>query len=153
MSVAVHIRHSVNQRVLYALLHDPAGGVARDMLRRGIRVQSQAKRNLAGGNGRPRRIDTGALRADIHVTPAIVDRLPAARVGVRKRYGPWVHDGTGIYGPRRQPIVPKHGKVLVFPSRSHGRRRGKFAGKVVVRSVKGMRPNPFLADALKAARY
>lgn len=151
--MAVHIRHNIHQREVYALLHSPTRGVAKDMLRRGIRVQSQAKRNLGGGNGHPRRINHSLLRNDISARLVVVRGLPAARVGTGKYYARWVHDGTGIYGPRKRRITPKRGKVLVFPSKTHGRRKGKYAGKVVVRSVKGMVGNPFLADALIAAKY
>ena len=151
--MATFIRHNINQREVYALLHSPTGAVAKDMLRRGIRVQSQAKRNLAGGAGKPRRIRTGMLRNDISVRLVVVRGVPAARVGTGKSYARFVHDGTGIYGPHHRRITPKRGKVLVFPSKVYGRKRGKYAGKVVVRSVKGMRPNAFLADALIAAKY
>lgn len=140
------IRHDIHHGAIAALLRSPSGGVAKDMLRRGIRVQSQAKRNLAGGNGRPRRIDTGALRASIYVVPIRVDGLPGARVGTNQRYARWVHGGTGIYGPRRRPITPTSKQFLRFKPK--GSRTYVFA-----RSVKGMKANPFLADALSAARY
>jgi hypothetical protein len=63
------------------------------------------------------------------------------------RYARWVHNGTGIYGPRHRPIKPKRAKALRFK----GRRFGK-SGWVYARQVKGMKPNPFLEDALIAAR-
>lgn len=50
----------------------------------------------------------------------------------------WVTRGTGIYrkgGGRKKPIRAKRGGVLILPG---GKR---------VRSVKGQRPNPFLARA------
>jgi hypothetical protein len=70
--------------------------------------------------------------------------VPTVRIGTRKKHAVWVHDGTGIYGPRRQKIVPRRKKALAFTSKKYG--------KVVVRSVRGMRPNRFLVDALPAAR-
>jgi len=50
----------------------------------------------------------------------------------------WVHNGTGIYGPRRSPIVPRRAKFLVFNYRGR---------KWVKRSVKGQRPQPFLTES------
>jgi hypothetical protein len=148
----VRIRHDIHHARLEALLRSPTGGVAKDMLRRGLRVESAAKRLLGGGPGRPRRINTGLLRSSVQARPAIIDGRPGARVGTGLRYARWVHDGTGIYGPRHTKITPKRAKALVFRSKTHGRKSGKFAGKVVVSSVKGMKPNRFLADALPAAK-
>lgn len=112
----------------------------RDLERRGQRVQARARRLLAGEADHPRRVDTGALRADIRVTTH-TDRV---RIGTRRSYARWVHDGTGIYGPRRRVITPRRARALAF--------RGRGGGRVIVRSVKGMRPNRFLRDALIAAR-
>ena len=115
------------------------------MLRRGIRVQSQAKRNLGGGGGYPRRINTGVLVGSIYARPVVVDGAPACRVGTPVRYARLVHDGTGLYGPRGAVIRPKKGRFLVFTP--------KGGGVVFARQVKGMKPNPFLKNALPAAAY
>lgn len=139
------VRHDVHSGAVYALLHNPGGGVAKDMLRRGVRVQSQARRNLAGGNGRPRRIDSGATHASLYVRPVVVDGLPGARVGATTWYSRLIHSGTGVYGPRHRPITPTSKQFLRFTPK--GSRTVVFA-----RSVKGMKANPFLADALFAAR-
>lgn len=58
----------------------------------------------------------------------------------------YIHEGTGIYGPRRRPIRPRRKKVLRFTVR--GQPEPVFAT-----SVKGIRPNPYLRKALRAARY
>jgi len=139
------IRHELNRGAIHVLLRSPAGPVARDMLRRGLRVESAAKRNLAGASGKPRRIDTGLLRSSVSTKLVIVGGLPAARIGSGVRYAKLVHDGTGIYGPRRTRIRARTGKVLRF--RPKGSNRWVFRA-----SVKGMRPNEYLADALPAAR-
>jgi len=125
--------------------------LAKDMLRRGLKVQSAARRHLSGTAGHPRRVDTGDLRSSIQVTPTSFRGEPAVRVGTNRRHARWVHDGTGIYGPRHHKIVPRRAKALVFGSKVYGAKSGKFKGKVVVRSVKGMKPNAFLRDALPAA--
>ena len=48
-------------------------------------------------------------------------------------------------GPRHQPIKPKRAKRLRF--RPHGKSRYVYA-----KQVAGIRPNPFLRNALPAAR-
>lgn len=52
----------------------------------------------------------------------------------------WVHDGTGVYGPRGTPIVPRKAKFMVF----------YIDGiKFVRRSVLGQEPQPYLREALE----
>jgi hypothetical protein len=139
------IRHELHPAALAVLLHSPTSGTAKDMLRRGIRVQSQARRFLGGGGGRPTRIDTGLLRSSIYVRPVVVRAAPGARVGTAVWYARLVHDGTGIYGPRGQMIKPLRGRYLVFTPKGGG-------GVVFARQVRGMKPNAFLKDALVAAK-
>lgn len=51
--------------------------------------------------------------------------------------------GTGIYGPKKRPITPVNAKVLRF----------KINGKeVFARSVKGIRKNPVLMNAVTTKR-
>ncbi len=138
----VTIRHKVNQQKLRAMLASPNGGVAKTMLKRALRVQSKARQNLSRP---PQRIDTGALRADIQIEPFIYEGYPAFRIGTNKKYARFVHDGTGIFGPEHHYIVPRHGKFLVFTP------KGELVA-VFAKKVKGMEPNPFLKDALPAAR-
>lgn len=144
------VTHKFNEKQFEFIMKSPAGAVAKDLIKRGKRVESRAKRNLAGLGGRPKRIDTGHLRASISTNLIVRPEGLAVRVGTNVRYAIWVHDGTGLYGPKHTLIRPKFGKVLVFPSLTHGAKKGKFAGKVVVRFVRGMKPNPFLHDALPA---
>lgn len=124
---------------------------ARDLLRRGLKVQARARVLLSGGAGHPKRIDTGDLRSSIQVQLRALAGAPVVRIGSGKKHAAWVHDGTGIFGPRGRPITPKSAKVLVFPA-AYGAKAGKNRGKVFTRSVKGMPGNPYLRDALPAAR-
>lgn len=126
--------------------------LAKDLLRRGLKVQAEARRLLSGARGHPKRVNTGNLRSSVGVQLRAHAGRPAVRVGTNVRYASYVRRGTGIYGPKRQRIVPKRAKALVFPSLKYGAKRGKFAGKVIVRSVRGMRQNDFLRPALRAAR-
>jgi hypothetical protein len=129
---------------LNRLLTSPQGGVVRDLLRRGLLVETQAKRNLAGVGG-PKRIDTGRLRSSINTQAVSRNGAPAVIVGTNVFYAMWVHDGTGIFGPHGQPIRPRRAKRLRF--RPQGQRRYVYAKQVV-----GMKKNEFLRNALPAAR-
>jgi len=52
----------------------------------------------------------------------------------------YIHDGTGIYGPKKQPIVPVNARVLRF----------RIGGRTVfAKSVKGIKPKPFFTKAIK----
>lgn len=118
---------------------------AKDLLRRGYRVQALARKLLTGaGPGHPSRIDSGKLRSSVQVSLAVRRGEPVVRIGTDVSYARYVHEGTGLYGPHRTRVVPLHRKALAFRAAS-----GK---KVVVRSTRGMPGNPFLRDALVAAR-
>ena len=135
------VRHVPNRRDVAVLLTSPNGGVAKDLFRRGKKVEAKAKRNLQRD---PRRIDTGHLRSDVHTELLTVGGKPAVRVGFNAFYGVFVHDGTGVYGPKGTPITPKQAKRLSW--------KNKAGKRVYALSVKGMRPNPFLKDAVIAAK-
>lgn len=142
----VKATHKLNTAQVNYILHSPAGPAARDLIKRGIRVQSRARRNLGGTTGSgPRRIDTGLLRASIHTNLLTGGPFLVMRVGSGQYYALWVHDGTGIYGPRATPIKPKTAKYLKFKWKKMGNKTFYF------KSVKGMKANPYLKDALPAA--
>ncbi len=65
---------------------------------------------------------------------------PDAQVSVDTKYGKWVEQGTGIYGPYQTPIVPKSGKVMAWNGAS---------GPAFARSTKGMKPRPFFKPAIE----
>lgn len=137
----------VNGEALQHLLKGPTGPIARQALRRGVRVQAAARRNLGGTTGSgPKRVDTGLLRASISVQLRVWGSGDlAVRIGTNVYYALWVHEGTGIYGPRHTPIVPKRARYLRF--------KPKGMEKYLYRkSVKGMKPNPYLVKALPAAK-
>lgn len=146
-----YVKHNFKNNIIQKIIKSPAGGVVKDALRRGYRVQARARKNLGGGTGSgPRRINTGKLRASVGVDLVIGSNTVTVRVGSNLPYARWVHDGTGIYGPRRTRIKPRYARALVFKSKAFGNTRGRWRGYVVVASVKGMRPNRFLKDALPA---
>ena len=85
--------------------------------------------------------DKGHLKQNIHSKVA-VNGLEATVMPTPK-YALYVHDGTGIYGPKKRPITPKRGKVLAWES----------GGQMhYARSVKGIRPNKYMDRAYKAVK-
>lgn len=132
--------HRLNQNEIDRILQSRNGPVARDLIRRGIKVESAAKRRISAS---PKRVNTGRLRSSITHQLGHNGLTLVMRVGTNVFYARWVHDGTGIYGPRGTRIVPKTAKVLRWTTKS---------GVFYARSVKGMQPNKFLKDALSAAR-
>lgn len=134
------VRHHYKPATMHAILASPNGGLAKDMFKRAVAVQKLAKLNLQRP---PTRVNTGQLRASITIQGFIYRSYPAFRIGSPLKHARFVHDGTGIYGPHHQPIKPKNKKVLAWET---------SGGWAFARSVKGMPPNRFLADAIRAAK-
>lgn len=135
-------------------LGGPQGPIYADLARRGQRVVNQAKR-LAP-------VDNGTLRNSITMELLTRGGRPLVRVGTNVKYARYVHDGTGLYGPRRQRIVARNGGVMRWPVRgSSPGRRSKVPGRGRIRTksltptsfayarwTRGMKGTPFLKDAL-----
>lgn len=119
---------------------------AKDLLRRGFKVQAKARVLLGGAPGHPKRVNTGLLRTSVQVRLMSTGGTTKVRVGTNRRYARWVHDGTGVHGPKRMPIKPRSAKALKFRAKSVG--GGSMS--VYAKSVKGMKKNEFLKDALPA---
>lgn len=135
-----------DQRAVAALIDSPAGPVAQDLLRRGRRVQNEAKRLCP--------VDRGDLRNSIVVELASDAGRLTVIIGSRLPYAIFVHEGTGVYGPRGVPITARSSTFLRFPVRgmTSARTRAQTAdGFVFARSVSGMPGRPFLRNALPAA--
>lgn len=138
-------------QALNQLLESPSGGVARDLLRRANAVENQAKRLCP--------VDEGRLRASIRREIGTDDGELVVRVGTNVEYAMFVHEGTGLYGPRGTYIVPVRRKVLRWARKNNsgsGRRRyrgGSTQGYVYSKRSRGVRGRPFLRDALPAAKY
>ena|SRR5688572_18469573 len=141
----VRITNVLNPAQIAYILKSPAGPTARDLIKRGVRVQTRARRNLSGNTGSgPKRVDTGLLRASIATQLRVDLEGLVMRVGTGVRYARWIHDGTGIYGPKARMIKPKQAKYM--------RWYNKQGTAVFARQTKGMKPNPFLRNALPAYR-
>ena len=90
-------------------------------------------------------VDTGRLRSSIAARVEVEGGKPLVIVGTNVEYAIYVHEGTGIYGPRGRPIEPVNAKVLAWTPRG--------GSTVFARSVKGMKGRPFLEEAMvRAAR-
>lgn len=135
-TVAVNVTVVENTAAMNQLLHGPTGPVSRDLFRRAHNVRNVAVRLCP--------VDTGRLRASI--TADVVGRgsTLAGRVGTNVAYAPYVHGGTGIYGPSGQPIRPKTATYLTWTPRG--------GDAVYAPEVRGQRGVPFLDNALYAAR-
>jgi hypothetical protein len=140
--VGARAHHTPNQAEYDRVMRSPSGPVARDVMRRGFKVQARAKQNLSGLGGHPKRVRTGQLRASITVELIYKRTFPASRIGTRVAYARYVHDGTGLYGPRHRMIRPVRRQVLRWAGRG---------GFVYSKYSRGMRPSNFLTDALPAA--
>lgn len=107
------VRHDA---ALHHLLSNPLGGIARDLGRRAVRVQNQAKLNATGGavagarnpEGRGPRVDTGRLRSSI--AWGLYDDAHGvyARIGTNVSYGYWLETGlrNGSTYPFLRPALP-----------------------------------------------
>lgn len=94
-----------------------------------IYLTNQAKTNVPVGK-------TGNLRRSIIMQGSgmavkVIQDLTVAK------YGSYVENGTGIYGPTGQPIKPVRAKALSWVS------NGK---RVFARSVKGMKPRYYMRN-------
>lgn len=65
------------------------------------------------------------------------------RIYTMTKYALFVHEGTGVYGPRGDVIRPKSAKALSF----------EWKGKnYVVRYVRGQKPNPYVDRAMQRSQ-
>lgn len=89
----------LNPGQIKVLLTSPSGPVAKDLLRRAVRVQNQAKINASGRPGP--RVRTGRLRASITHQLLSSERGLVARIGSNVEYAGYVE-----YGTDRAPAYP-----------------------------------------------
>lgn len=106
-------------------------GIAADLLKRGYRVEAQAKRNVT------KTTDKGNLRASIHTDMYVRNGLPIVRVGTPLFYAPFIHNGTRAHGP-------VHASAMAW--------YGPDGRIILAKHVRGITANPFLEDALIAVR-
>lgn len=86
-------------------------------------------------------VDKGQLKQSTHSKFAINGL--EAEVRPTAKHAIWVHEGTGIYGKYKRPIQPKRARVLAWQG---------SGGMIFARSVKGIKPNPFMDRAYKKVK-
>jgi len=133
--MATRVEWHFNDVELERLLRDRNGPVGRMVRRVADRTASLARSYAP--------VDSGRLRASIRVKFRAGEREVKAWVYTNLDHGLYVHEGTGIYGPRGRPIRPRRGRFLVFP--------GEDGRLVFAREVRGQRPQRFLLRALENA--
>lgn len=89
-------------------------------------------------------VATGNLRRTIRVG-AVSAKSAAVTAGGTRRvgYARYVEEGTGVYGSRNRPIVPRKAKLLSWKTRGGGR--------VFARSVRGRPATPYLLPGVRKA--
>lgn len=88
-------------------------------------------------------VDTGVLQDSISIDIKSQGDVLTATLTATAEHAEWVHEGTGIFGPVGEPIIPVRSKVLVF----------KIADRLIItKSVKGQPANPFLRRGAKILR-
>lgn len=140
--MAVTYSQQINLGQLRRILASPQGPVVRPIMKLGLRIETQAKVNLLGGRTGPKRIDTGRLRSSGNTRLVFRGSDPAAVVAFSTRYARFVHDGTGVHGPRGVPIRPRKAKRLRFKPKGSNR-------VVYAKQVQGMVANPYLREAVR----
>lgn len=128
-------RVRINQRRLNELLRGGSGPVVRHITTLTRRTTNQAKRNV--------KVDNGTLRASVHGFVRVYPGQVVGRVGTPLIYGLYLHEGTGIYGPKHRPIRPIHRKYLRYQNK---------AGQVIfAKEVRGVRGDKWLVRALRSS--
>jgi len=137
----------VNEEQLVEFLGGPSGPVWRQMMQIGNRIQNRAV-ELAP-------VDRGKLRSSIKVEMRREKKSPVVVVGTNVFYAIYVHNGTGVHGPKGVPIRPVNKKFLAWRIRNtsgtkarYVKRKGKTA-YAFAKEVQGVRGRPFLTNALK----
>ena len=134
---------TLNDAEIDRLLRSPDGDVGK-----AVRDVVTRTRNLAVSLAP---VDDGPLRASLRTKMEYGSRTVKGWVYSDLEYALYVHEGTGIYGPKGQPIKPKRGRYLVFEARN-ARTTPRGRGNLVfARQVRGQRPQRFLLEALQAA--
>ncbi len=114
-------------------------GSARKRMRDGFKAMVEA---LAESAKKTAPVRTGILRDSVSLSSGTAF---SGSVLYGAPYASFLHEGTGIYGPRGKIIVirPKKKKALFWPGAAH---------PVGVVRQKGIRPRDFVQRAIRGAR-
>ncbi|GAA0400424.1 hypothetical protein GCM10009530_60310 [Microbispora corallina] len=137
------VRIDIDETALRELLQSPTGPVVRHVWQVANRTLNEARRRCP--------VDEGHLRASLQMALHAGPGRVWATVGSHLEYAIYVHEGTGLYGPKHHLIRPMSAKVLAWKSRNPKATPKGKGNMVFAAYVKGMKPRPFLVEALKAA--
>jgi hypothetical protein len=127
-------RVRLDRAAMDRLLRRPGGPVHNHIAELTRRTETRAKLNI--------RVRSGATRASITSSVRTRGTLVVGRVWTPSKVGYWLHEGTGIYGPRGRPIRPVRAQFLRF----------EVGGRVVYACrVRGMPGDRWLVRALEAS--
>lgn len=132
---------TLNDAEINRILRSPDGDVGK-----AVRDVVTSTRNYAAALAP---VDNGPLRASLRTKYEYSARYVKGWVYSDLDYALYVHEGTGVYGPKGQPIKPKRGKYLVFQARNARTTAAGRGNLVFARQVKGQRPQRFLLEALR----
>lgn len=138
--------YRVDRAALRELLTSDSGPVVTHVRGLTRRVENRAKIYVG--------VDTGRLRGSIQTVILVEGTRVIGRVGSGLPYALFHHEGTGLYGPRRQVIRPRRpGGVLVFRARSGEtvfarESRGAPGTHYLVRALRDVSPYPVNSERL-----
>ena len=120
------------QRLLKATIEDIAD-----------EIETLAKQNVPIDTGvlRQHPVDRKDLKRRVQGPGGLVVKTELS-IPAKPKYAKWVHDGTGIFGPKGVPITPRKAPFMVFQI------DGKWFKK---KTVLGQKPQPYLREALEQA--
>lgn len=131
-----NVKITINRAGVFELLYAPTGDIHNLVERTTNLVHIAVLREAP--------VMTGAMLAtigrDIRVAPG---RSVTGVVDSNDDAALWVQQGTGVYGPTGQRIVPRRSRVLRWPDRRGGQ------GFVYRDSVAGQEANPFMWRGLR----
>jgi HK97 gp10 family phage protein len=133
MEIKVNVK--IEGKLLKALIENP-GEVSRKMLWSGMvnlveEIEARAVKEVPVKTSNLMHSITSNVRAD----------GTRGEVRATAPYAEFVHRGTGLFGPFKQRIFPTTKKALFWLGASHP-----------VKSIKGMKPNPFFTRALQKTK-
>ena len=102
MPIHVHI----HQQEVNDFLSGPSGPVVRAVTAVGQQVLNEAMRRCP--------VDEGRLRASHDLAVQVDGTRVTARVGTDLDYAMYVHECTGLYGPKQALIYPVSAKVMTW---------------------------------------
>lgn len=133
MKFKAQVKMRYSDPVIRNILNAPSGMVGQYLARLGREVATSARRRAPHASGQL----AGSITSEVQGRGGSLQAVVTANA----RHAMWVHEGTGIYGPRGRYILPRSGKFMTWQE------GGEW---VVARRVAGIPKRPYLRDAMEA---